>query len=1090
MERKYKVILSIVLLLLSAVAWGQSTVVSGVVSDENGVPLLGVSVVEDGTTNGVSTDQKGAYTIRLKGVNPVLSFHYIGYTSRKIEVNRRTTIDVVLVETTTTLNDVVVVGYGVQKKVNVTGAVTSIDFEKQMAGRAIVNPSTALSGLVAGMNVAQTSGQPGSDAATIRLRGTGTFSSSGNSPLVLVDGIEWSMNDINPNDIASVSVLKDAASTAIYGTRAANGVILITTKQGSKGRAQINYSYSGIVQMPYNNLEFVTDYARYMELVNESCENVSAVNIFSSHTIDTWQTAKADPYGYNEFGVPNSVAYPNTDWFDELFKTGYSQEHNLSVSGAGDKIKYLVSLGYLDNQGIMNRWDLDSSTQKINFRTNLEADVTKWFRIGTRILAQKQDYGLTNVSEGFKYLYMTTPGVYPGEPNYWGKPASDEESPQANNIFSHMSGRDGYRTTWRINGSLYAVLTPYKGLSFEGTFNYSPVFSSQSRYSTPNGTWNYVTDERVSQSDLATASITNQNSRNYRVSSELLARYNTTFADDHELGVLFGYSAIIFENNGTWGFTKQGATDWTLHEMSTYTELSGSNSTAADSWALRSYFGRINYAYKSRYLFEANLRADGSSRFGPNNRYGYFPSFSAGWRISEENFMENSRRWLSSLKLRASWGQTGNNSIGNYAWQATYDTSNVVVDGTPTTGLYISSMSNENLAWETTSTTDIGIDFGMFDNRFTGEVDYYSKSTTDILYTPPIYYTMGFVSGVPSNWGRMLNRGVEVTLNWNSNVGKNFSYRVGFNFSYNHNKVTRFKGRLQKYWTEDADGNLIFHNNLSDVTASYNSGLLCEGHMAGEYYIRRLYRGTGEGYTGGAVDIQAGPRDGMIRTSADLEWVQAMIDSGYSFNGTKIVSKDQLWYGDLIYADLNGDSNYGNDDDRDFTGYSAMPRYNLGLNLGFTWRSLDFGMVWSAALGFRLNWRAGTYNSSSVRYGHGLMEHIADDHYFFDPANPTDSRTNVNGKYPRLTYAYDGSNTQASDFYDYKGDYLKLRNVQVGYTLPERISRKFFVQKLRAYLSMDNILTITDYPGLDPEIGTTIGYPLMRQVSLGIQVTF
>jgi TonB-dependent SusC/RagA subfamily outer membrane receptor len=227
MERKYKVILSIVLLLLSAVAWGQNTVVSGVVSDENGVPLLGVSVVEDGTTNGVSTDQKGAYTIRLKGVNPVLSFHYIGYTSRKIEVNRRTTIDVVLVETATTLNDVVVVGYGVQKKVNVTGAVTSIDFEKQMAGRAIVNPSTALSGLVAGMNVAQTSGQPGSDAATIRLRGTGTFSSSGNSPLVLVDGIEWSMNDINPNDIASVSVLKDAASTAIYGTRAANGVILI-----------------------------------------------------------------------------------------------------------------------------------------------------------------------------------------------------------------------------------------------------------------------------------------------------------------------------------------------------------------------------------------------------------------------------------------------------------------------------------------------------------------------------------------------------------------------------------------------------------------------------------------------------------------------------------------------------------------------------------------------------------------------------------------------------------------------------------------------------------------------------------------------
>ena len=473
-KKHYLLFLLALLFLLTDVVWAQtSATVSGVVIDENGETLPGVSVVEVGTTNGVLTDLNGHYTLKTTSAKPSVSFSYIGYQTTTLLLNGRTKLDVQMKVETKVLDEVVVVGYGVQKKVNLTGSVTSINFADQTEGRPIMSVSSALSGLAAGMNVTQASGQPGSDGATIRVRGNGTFNT--NSPLVLVDGIEWSMDNVNPNDIESISVLKDAASTAIYGTRAANGVILITTKNG-KGKPQISYSYSGVVQMPYNNLSFVSDYARYMGLVNEACDNVNTKGIFSQESIDRWRAASADPNGLNEYGVPNHVAYPNTNWFDEVFDTGYSQEHNLSVAGSSEKVKYMLSLGYLDNQGVMNRWNLDSSTQKINFRTNLEAKIVKWMTVGTRLYGQKQDYGMANISNGFKYLYQTTPGVYPGEPNYWGRAAlASEESSNANNIFGQMAGATGFNTVWRLNASVYGIITPYKGLNIEGTFNYSPT---------------------------------------------------------------------------------------------------------------------------------------------------------------------------------------------------------------------------------------------------------------------------------------------------------------------------------------------------------------------------------------------------------------------------------------------------------------------------------------------------------------------------------------------------------------------------------------------------------------------------------------
>lgn len=424
--------------------------------------------------------------------------------------------------------------------------------------------------------------------------------------------------------------------------------------------------------------------------------------------------------------------------------------------------------------------------------------------------------------------------------------------------------------------------------------------------------------------------------------------------------------------------------------------------------------------------------------------------------------------------------------IGNYAWHAVYATQNVVVDGSGSKGLYISSLSNADLKWETTATTDIGLDMGFFDNRLTAEVDYYRKNTTDILYTPTIYMTMGEVSGVPSNLGSVVNKGFEVSLNWKSRIGKDFSYYAGVNFSYNKNRVTKFKGDLVKRWT---DG--VYSNNLSDVTAGYGSGKLCEGHALGEHYLRRLYKGNGRGYRGGAVDVNAGPKDGMIRTQQDFEWVQAMLETGYTFNGVTALSKDQLWYGDLIYADRNGDGNYGDDNDMDFNGRTSTPSYNLGVNLGFAWKGLDFNMTWSGAIDYYIIWNALYYNGTQTTE---RTRHPANGW----PTTTTSStrrtpRTrgpNLKGAYPRLTFGTPGDNRQASEFYEYKGDYLKLKNVQIGYTLPSRITKKFYVQQLRFFVSGENLLTITDYPGLDPEKGSAIGYPLMRSVTFGAQITF
>lgn len=1072
------------LLLLSPSLKAQSLdTVYGVVKDEQGLGLPGAAVMEKGTTNGTITDIDGNFTIDVKN-GSVLEFSSIGFKNYEMTVTGPQNVEIVMQSDVELLEQVVVVGYGVQKKVNLTGSISTVNFDEEMSSRPVPNASAALAGVSSGVAVTQTSGKPGSDGAAIRVRGNGTLNSNG--PLVLVDGIEWDMNNVNTEDIASITILKDAASAAIYGSRAANGVILVTTKSG-KGKTKVNYSFIGSLQTAQNNLALVSDYATHMKLINEGCQNVDSQEVFAPTTIAAWEAARQNPMAVNSYGVPNYIAYPNTDWFDEIIGNGFQQKHNLSVQGGNEKSNWFVSLGYQDTDGIMNEKGLDSGMEQVQLRTNVEYKVAKWLDMGTRINGVYRSLGMADIANGFEYLHLTTPGIYPGTANKWGQPAAVEESTTANNIFGKMSGHDGYDKVTRINLTAYAKVRPYDGLSLEFSYNYAPDFAEYAAWSRPNGTWNYIQDKRVNNSSLENATIKNESRKTTRMNTEALARYANEFGDGHDIGVLAGFTTSTYHYHA-FSVMRKGMADWSLHTLNTGATLSNSSSSEYD-WSLMSFFGRVNYAYKSRYLFEANLRCDGSSRFAPESRWGYFPSFSAGWVLSRERFMEMTSSWLSNLKIRASWGMLGNNASGNYDWQTTYETNKGVIDGVPATGLAVTKLGNEALVWESTKITNIGIDFGFFGDRLSGEFEGYHKLTSGILYTPSIPITMGNVKGATKNIAAVRNMGIELSLGWRDTVG-DFFYSVKGNYSFNANKVVKYKGKLKRFWNYDSKGYpTTFSSNYGDVAQSGFGGVIMEDRMMGEYYLRKVYRGDGS-YKDGEPGLRQGPKDGMIRTESDMEWVRAMIAQGYTFNGVSKVAKNGLWYGDLIYEDANGDGNYGDTNDMNLVGTSSTPLYNFGLEFSLSWKGLDFYMLWAGSAGFDLYWNHAIYNSSQTSNGRGISKRVADDHYFYDPSAKDDLRTNIYATFPRLRNSSQGDNGLQSDFWLYKGDYFKLKNAQIGYTFPKKWMEKIRMDKIRVYLSGENLLTITQFPGLDPEIGTSVGYPLIRQYAVGLQVSF
>ncbi|GAA3958214.1 TonB-dependent receptor [Pedobacter ginsengiterrae] len=1072
------------IMLLSFMAFtasAQSIKISGTVKDTKGEIIPGVSVKVKGTSTATVTSDEGKFSLAVPSSQSILIFSFIGYDTKEVTVGNSTNLVVTIQDQNNSLNDVVVVGYGVQKKVNVIGSVATID-AKAIENRPVTNLSSSLGGLSSGVSVRQASGKPGADGATIRIRGTGTLNS--NNALIIVDGIVGSMDAVNPNDVETISILKDAAAASIYGSLAANGVILITTKKGKQGKTTVTYSGLGSVAKPANLPTFVTDYITHMNLVNEGYRNLGQTPIYTDATIALWAAANANPDGLTAQGIPNYIAYPNTDWGKTIFEDNFAQQHNLSLNGGNENTQYLLSAFYINNPGTM----ANTGSDKYNLRINLQSKVASFLTVGTQTFASNQTFGLASTDNAFNFLRQTTPGVYPVYNGRYGFPAAAEESSTANNISQYLYSNGGADNETRINTTVFARFDIVKGLNFETRFNYQTRQEESNSHSNTFEKWNFATNTLKQAATTPDQLSTSYNfNKNYSYTIDNILNYKTTISKVHDLGVLAGYNQYYY-NYYNFGASKKGLIDETITTLGSATTLTSASGDEYD-YALRSYFGRLNYAFKNRYLLEGVFRYDGSSRFSAENRWGFFPALSAGWRISEEPFMEGLNKYIGNLKLRASWGKTGNNASGNYDYQAVYGATNYSFNAIQSTGLVSTKFANNDLKWETTTTTNIGLDGNLFKGALTFEIDLYKKYTDGILFTPTIPLTTGNATAATQNIAEVSNKGVEITLGYNGKLGE-FRYGVSGNFAYNFNRVAKYKGLLNAGYTTDASGARVYTSNLGNISSGGTNRIL-EGHEINEYYLQTVYKGTGNYFTDGKVNVNGGPKDGMIRTPDDMNWLNAMIAAGYKFQPTDGVSKTKTYYGDLIYADNNGDGLYGNSFDAQFLNKSSTPRYNYGFNLNMSYKNIDLSMLWSGSAGMWYYWNATGYNNSIVSLGNAVSTLIANDHYYYNDANPNDPANSITAHYPRLKNTTDAQNAAVtSDFYLYNASYLKLKNLQIGYTIPEKISKKALISRARIYVSGENLWTITNYPGLDPEIGAGVGYPTMRQYSVGLNVTF
>jgi TonB-linked SusC/RagA family outer membrane protein len=1057
----------------------QNRKISGTVTDENGKPVPEVSITIKNKSTGTKTDDAGRFSIDAQ-TGQTLVINSINHEIIELMVGESSMVNASLKTKVNNLNDVVVVGYATQKKVNMTGSVATIS-AKQIEDRPVTNLSSSLAGLSSGVYVRQGSGQPGSDGASILIRGTGTLSS--NAPLVVIDGIIGSMDAVNPLDVETISVLKDAASASIYGSLAANGVILITTKKGQRNKTTVTYNGIFSTTNPMNMPKYNSNYSRHMQMINEGTTNIGQPSIFAASTIRAWDSTSLIPDQLNAIGVPNRIAYPNTDWGDALFDNKVVQNHNISINGGSDKVNYLLSVGYLDNKGVMQ----NTGTKRYQIRANLDARVAKWLTMGTQTFASTQTYDMGNTASAFNFLGQTTPGVVPTYNGRYGFPHAQEESSTANAILAFLNNTDGSNVQSRFNTTLYAIINLYKGLTLESRFNYQIRFGEYNSHSVPQERWNFATNEvKTFPGDPSTFSTYYSFDKATQTTIDNVLRYSTKIGSDHDISALAGYNQM-YSNSYNFNASKQGLIDYSITTLGSALLPTTTNGGESD-YAMRSWFGRVNYAFRNKYLLEANLRYDGSSRFSPSTRWGLFPSVSAGWRIIDEKFMEGTKSWLSNLKIRGSWGKLGNNASGVYDWQSTYATRLYSFNNVQSSGLAVGRIANPELQWETTTTTNFGLDGAVLNNKLFFEFDLYQRLTDGILSTVPVPLTVGTASSPIVNAAEVKNNGYEITLGYRGKSGE-FNYRISGNYAYNTNEVTKYKGQLVEGYVTDATGAQVYQSNIGLVSAGGTNRIL-EGKKINEFRIYEVYKGSGTyNNADGTVNINGGPRDGMIRTPEDLAWAQAMITAGYRLLPSNAIRNNAIYYGDLIYADLNGDGQYGNSFDQKFTGTSTLPKYIFGFNAEFSWKSFDLSMIWAGAAGFQYYWND-TYINSTVRNGFAFSNTVLDNHYFYNPLDAKDPRNNINAKYTRLKSSDPQNTALASDWWMQNGSWIKLKNLQIGYNIPEKLAKKMLMSRARVYVSGENLLMITKYPGLDPEIGAGIGYPTMRQYALGINVNF
>lgn len=1011
----------------------QTVVIAGTVVDEAGEPVIGanISIGKNPEIIAVS-DTNGFFSLKKIHGDETIKVAFLGYEPETVRLTKgKQTYRIVMKTDASQLDEVVVVGYATQKKADLTGAVSSIS-SRALSDRPLTNATNALAGLASGLTVTNSGGNtPGYESQSILVRGQGTLNNS--APLVVIDGMTGiALSDINPQDIESISVLKDAASSAIYGSRAANGVILVTTRQGAERAPRITYSGNVSFETVAKRLNLVTDYADFMEIQNAGLIANGQAPRFSQGKIDEWR---------NDAGR-NPTVYPNTDWQDHIYRNpSVVQNHNLSVTGGSKRVRYNLTFGYINNPGMIYYTDYE----RYQLRSNLDVNIKPWLSVGANIFGyiDKNNPSSENAAAGGDVIFgsgafNTVPGMTLYDPAtglYGGIQNPEEEN---------VSNFNPYRRQWfykpeyptktkRSVVKLNARLTPVKGLTIQGSFAYNYWERNIEHHLTDRDLYRFTLDGPVLiREGTVRTYIRRYNYKNTYRSSEITAKYD--FDISRLRTSVFAGMSQEYNKYDTDYYIKYDLVDPSLGAINAGM-TNGSITGNYNEWAMRSYFGRINLNWDDRYLIEANLRADGSSKFAPGKRWGYFPSVSAAWRISQEKFMAASSSWLNQLKLRASYGSLGNNATTSYyMYQSLFATANYILNGNIAGGLAQTVLANPELTWEKTYMANIGLDFAMFNSRFSGTIDIYNKNTKGILISLPAPLEHG-TSTVPNqNAGEVNNKGFEFDLRWNDRIGK-VSYNVGVNMGFVNNKVTRFQG------------------DVSSINGVYKTQ---EGKPINQLYVITV--------------------DRIVRDQSDLDYVQSLVDRNPDYFAT--YQRPEL--GDFLYRDANGDGKLDTND-RVEIGHGNVPRITYGANLGASWNNFDFSVLFQGVANYKVY-----YNNQAFRFvtvmGQSLIKDITDNSW--TPENP------YNSKYPLLRNNANGKNNIASDAFVHNAAYFRCKNIQLGYTIPRDVTRKFFVENLKVYASIDNLFTITDFPGLDPEVGANVGYPSVRQYSIGLNISF
>jgi TonB-linked SusC/RagA family outer membrane protein len=865
----------------------QNTItIKGTVLDEYGDPIIGANVVEKGTTNGIITDVNGGFSLPV-GEKPILTISYIGYQTKEITVGNQTDMTIILVEDTQILEEIVVVGYGVQKKENLTGSVSAVNF-KDVVTMPVANATNMLHGRLPGVVLTDNGSQAGYDSPTINIRGVGTFGN--NDPMVLIDGVESTvsqMAEVPADDIETVSVLKDAASASIYGVRAANGVILITTKRGAEQKPSINYSGSFVLQQPTVLPDYVSSY-EWAKMYNE-CWPAKA---YTDEMLQKLQNGSDPDY------------FANTNWAKELFRTAPMHQHHLSVTGGSSSVHYMISVQYLEQEGILR----ETANQRLNFRSNLDAQLG-FLKLGMNLSGGRQniDEPISSISgDGLMrtltwYTRPTVPVRYSN--GHWGQ--KDGNPYISHTVFKNPieSLHRGYKDNkhYRFDGQFFGEIDILKELKFRSSLAYKFYMNDVSTFS-PKYPIPYDAEGNA-LSVPGNNRLTDYHYLRTIYINENILTYRNSFGQ-HEVHLLAGHSVqeSRWDRNES---SRQGFATDNIYELNGGTTNDLVNGSAEEN-SLQSFFGRVNYNYDGRYLIEMNIRHDGSSRLPETHRYATFPSFSGAWLISNEKFMENIKQ-LNSLKVRASWGKLGNQEIGNYAYAATLASSGSYYFGdSKQIGMKTSGIPNENIRWEATTISDFGIDAAFWKGKISVTFDWYEKNTSDILMRlsmPGIF--LGSLSAPYQNAGKVRNRGWEFSANYYDHKG-DFSWQAGFSLSGVKNKIMDMKG------IESISGNRINR----------------EGEAINSYYALKSI--------------------GIYRSQADLDRVNA--------NGSKILQMNQNpQLGDIMYEDINNDGNI-NDADRVIIG-NSFPEMQYSFNLGVEYKNFNFSTFWQGIAGiYRYNW--------------------------------------------------------------------------------------------------------------------------------------